>query len=320
MIITRTPLRISLLGGGTDLPSFYNFHTGAVVSFAINKFVYVSVNRKFDNSYRVSYSRTENVKTVDEIQHSLVRESIKMFNIKHGLEITSVADIPGNGTGLGSSSSFTVGLIKALSTPILPSQLAERAFRVESEKCGHPVGKQDQYAASYGGMNYFTFNKSGVEVYPLKMSELFKTIFKMHCLLLWTGMNRNANEILDVQNRNFKTRGNIEIGKQLARLTMDFHSEFRGGMYMERLGEYLQESWKLKKFLAKGITNLTIDKIYENGMRAGAFGGKLLGAGGGGFFLFIAPPDRHKAIIESVGGLRQLDFEFEEMGSQVIYE
>lgn len=309
-----------MLGGGTDMPSFYNFHTGAVVSFTINKYVYVSVNRKFDNSYRVSYSKTENTKTVDEIQHSLVRESIKMFNIKHGLEITSVADIPGNGTGLGSSSSFTVGLINALGTKINPTQLAERAFRVENEKCGHPVGKQDQYAASYGGFNYINFNKKGADVYPLNLNKIFKEVFKTHCLLLWTGLNRNANEILSVQNRNYLTRGNMEIGKQLARLTMDFYSEVRGGIPIERIGEYLQESWKLKKFLAKGITNLTIDKIYENGMNAGAYGGKLLGAGGGGFFLFIASPDRHKSIIESVGGLRQLDFEFEEMGSQVIYE
>jgi len=274
MITTRTPLRISLIGGGTDIPSFYKKAPGAVVSFAINKYVYVSVNKKFDGKFRVSYSQTENVDSIDDIQHELVREALRLFSIKTGLEITSISDIPGNGTGLGSSSSFTVGLLNALGKNNAPSVLAERAFTVEAEKCFHPVGKQDQYAAACGGVNYMMFGRNYVKISPIKLTQKWTEEFESHALLLWTGITRDANEILAVQNKNFLNGGNIEIGKQMARLANDFYAELLGDITIPRIGEYLQQAWQIKKFFASGVSNSKIDALYEKAMWNGALGGR----------------------------------------------
>lgn len=319
MITTKTPLRISLCGGGTDLKSFYSKHTGAVVSFSINRYVYVSVNKKFDGRLRVSYSKTENVDSVDDLQHELVRESLRLFNIKSGLEITSISDIPGGGTGLGSSSAFTVGLIKALSDHISLGSLAERAFTVEADKCNHPVGKQDHYSAAFGGLNHFLFSRRKVEWNPISPSLKLIKDLESHSLLLWTGITRDANEILKTQNKTFLDGGNIEIGKQLSGLADDLYVEMLDGIEMERIGEYLQKAWQLKKFLAQGITNSKVDAWYEQGMWKGAYGGKLLGAGGGGFLYFLAHPKQHDTIIKETG-LRKIEFKLDYEGSQVIYE
>lgn len=320
MLITRTPLRISLVGGGSDVKSFYTKHTGAVVSFCINHYVYVSVNKKFDGKLRVSYSKTENVDSVDDLQHELVRESMRLFNLKSGLEITSVSDIPGNGTGLGSSSSFTVGLLKALGeSTVNTGILAERAYTVEAEKCFKAVGKQDHYAAAFGGLNYFVFGKNKVEWEPI--SQTLKLIHELesHSLLLWTGIARDGNEILKKQNKTFLDGGNIQIGRQLAGMATDLNCEMRDGISMPRLGEFLQEGWRLKKFLAQGISNKKVDDWYEAGMWKGAYGGKLLGAGGGGFMYFLAPPHLHDLIVEETG-LRKIEFKLEHEGAKVIYE
>lgn len=319
MLTTRTPLRISLVGGGTDMPSFYKKHTGAVISFTINKYVYVSINKKFDGKLRVSYSKTENVDSVDDLQHELVRESLKLFNIKSGLEITSISDIPGSGTGLGSSSAFTVGLLKALGTTNGTVTLAERAFTVEADKCSHPVGKQDHYSAAFGGLNYFVFGKNKVEHNPIMPSIKMVQELQSHSLLLWTGITRDANEILKNQNKTFLDGGNIEIGKQLSRLADDLYVEMSDGIEMERIGEYLQKAWQLKKFLAQSITNSKVDAWYEKAIWKGAYGGKLLGAGGGGFMYFLAHPKLHDSIVEETG-LRKVEFKLDYEGSQVIYE
>lgn len=319
MLITRTPLRISLIGGGTDMPSFYKKNAGAVVSFTIDKFIYISVNQKFDGKYRVSYSKTENVNSIDEIQHNLVRESLRLFNIKTGLEIVSVADIPGSGTGLGSSSAFTVGLLKALGKDIQPSILAERAFTVEAEKCYSPIGKQDAYASAHGGLNYMAFQKNSVKVIKINPSKDWIREFEDNSLLLWTGVSRDANDILRAQNKTFLDGGNVEIGKMLAQLANDLYVGLLSGISIPEIGLLMEEAWKIKKFLAHGVSNFQIDVWCEIAMRNGAYGGKILGAGGGGFLYFLAPPDSHKRIVEKTG-LRKIPFKMEHEGSKVIYD
>lgn len=318
MLITRTPLRISLAGGGSDLPSYYRTKPGAVISFAIDKYVYVMVNRLFGGGIRVSYSKMENVSSVDEIKHELVRETLRLHNIKNGLEIVSIADVPGSGTGLGSSSAFTVGLLKALGKDVHPSVLAERAYTVESEKCFHPVGKQDQYASSHGGMNFITFGKNSVKVTPLYPSSKWRRNFEKHALLLWTGMVRDANEILKQQSASFSNGSSIEVGLHLSKHAHEMYQEILEGTDILRVGELLDKTWKTKKLMAPGISNPKIDEWYETALELGASGGKLLGAGGGGFLLFIAPPDRHQYICNATG-LQKVEFKFEMEGSKVIH-
>jgi len=320
MIITRTPLRISLIGGGTDVPEYYAKKAGAVVSLTINKYVYVTVNKRFEPMFRVSYSKTEHAARIENIEHDLVRESLLMSRVEHGLEITSVADIPGNGTGLGSSSAFTVGLLKALDPQVEPGTLAERAFMVESGKCRNPVGKQDQYAAAYGGLNFITFGKRLVRVTPIAASNQWTRDFEEHALLLWTGVSRDANDILKSQSKSFETGDAMGYGQKLAQLAHTLYAEICGYQMnqMDVLGELLNEAWELKKKLAGGISNDTIDRHYKTAISQGAYGGKLLGAGGGGFLLFLAQPERHEAIARATG-LRRVDFRVEKEGSNVIY-
>lgn len=320
MIITRTPLRISLIGGGTDLPAFYKKHLGAVVSMTIDKYVYVSVNRRFDGGYRVSYSRTENVTSVADIEHDLVRESLRMTAIQPGMEITSIADIPGNGTGLGSSSAFTVGLLHALLKDEEPGVLAERAFVVESEKCGHAVGKQDQYAAAYGGMNYMTFGKNGVGVRRLEISKAWKDDFENHALLLWTGSSRNSDLILKEQAAEMqKGSAALELSIILAKQANEFYEEFLSGVTVKRMAELIHAGWMTKRAIIPTITNAEIDDAYERALQAGAWGGKLLGAGGGGFLFVLAPKYIHARILETTG-LRNMKIRIETEGSKVIYD
>lgn len=319
MIITRTPLRISLIGGGTDLPSFYKKAPGAVLSFAIDKYVYVILNKKFDGSYRIAYSRTEIVDSIEKIEHNLVRETLKLFsNIKHGLEITTVADIPGTGSGLGSSSAMTVGLLRALQPEEPPTILAERAFCVEAEACGAPVGKQDQYASAIGGMNFMIFGKNNVSVKPIVLPSRLMHDFENSSLLLWTGITRDANPILKDQRRRYDSGEAMTSGRKLAKLAHDFLEELAGAGRIKIMGEIMHQSWILKREMAEGISNPDIDNIYNAAMQAGAYGGKILGAGGGGFFFFLAPQYMHKKIIEATG-LQKVDFKLEERGSEVVY-
>lgn len=316
MIITRTPLRISLAGGGSDMPEFYKDHIGTVVSFAINKYVYVSVNKKFDGRVRVSYSKTEDALYAADLDHDLARETLKAFNIKNGYEITSVSDIPGQGSGLGSSSSFTVGLIKALSAEILsPSALAERAFYVERNMCGHPVGKQDQYAAAFGGFHYFRF--SGKEVFASRISKTWNPLsIEENLLLLWTGKTRSANEIL--KNQSVKTLENPGLARSMADLAERLHLSTALPFSPGYIGEILNHAWQIKRKMAVGVTTFEVDDLYKKAMKAGAYGGKLCGAGGGGFMLFVAPPHLHERISRATG-LHPVPFKISQTGSEVIY-
>lgn len=326
MIISRAPLRISLLGGGSDVPAYYSRHGGACLSFAIQKYVYVSVNEKFDGATRVSYSKTENVQNPCDLEHDLVRESLALYN-ERGLEITSVSDIPGSGTGLGSSSSFTVALLASLSgrirhgTPYPPSMLSEMAFTVEANMCGHPTGKQDQYAAAYGGFHLYKFLQDGkVSVQPIPiLPDDGKDYLERHLMLFWTGISRSANEILKSQEARLKyqEKSAMDAVQRSAYMACKMFERFQDGKY-HHLGAALHEAWELKKQYTSGITSTEIDCLYNTAIRAGAVGGKLCGAGGGGFFLFFVPESKQERVKQELK-LRHVPFKIEMDGVKVVY-
>jgi D-glycero-alpha-D-manno-heptose-7-phosphate kinase len=324
MIISRTPLRISLAGGGTDVASFYSKYGGAIVSLTIDKFVYVAVNDKFDGRIRASYSITENVDAVGELKHDIIRETLNLFEMD-GLEVVSISDIPGSGSGLGSSSSLTVGLINALARKKYcknyPAQyMAEQAYFIERTQCNHPgVGKQDQLAAAYGGLHYYDINHDGcVSVEPIYMTDYNREWMESHMLLLYTGMARSADGILERQEDGLRdNKKSIRAARKLYTLAYDLASEMQEGKF-ENVGVYLAEGWHEKKKLVNGISDPQLDNLYTKAFLAGADGGKLLGAGGGGFFLFWASPERHAHIVEATG-LRHVKFKMHDKGSEIIY-
>ena len=322
MIITRTPLRISLCGGGTDTPEFYEKSPGAVVSFAISKFVYVSVNEKFDGKYRVSYSVTENVDEIGDIQHDLVREILETFRVKNGLEITSVADIPGSGSGLGSSSSFTVGLVNALGHHLHKHNpkgggLAEFAYEIEALN-NMGIGKQDHYAAACGGLNLFRFNKKSVTIKPVDADDNQLREFEKHLLLLWTGITRPSGVPLKAQKETFAQDSGMRIGIEMAALANELYRQMECANF-HMVGDYLHENWMLKKSISNAVSSPQIENWYEAARENGADGGKLCGAGGGGFLLFYCDPDARDRIAKATG-LRRIDFRIETKGSDVLYE
>ena len=323
MIITQTPLRISFAGGGSDLPAYYKRFGGAVLSTAINKFIYVNVNQKFDNGIRVAYSRTEEVESIDKIAHPIVRSCLTKLAIAGGLEITSIADIPSRGTGLGSSSSFTVGLLLALhayeSRYVSAGDLAEESCHVEIELCGEPIGKQDQYAAAFGGLNLYRFEPDdSVIVEPILCSGAELAYLQSCLLVFYTGVTRLASSILAEQSKQSESNRETQaLLKRMTELAFDLQRELNQG-HIDALGESLDEGWRLKRQVHAGVSSGTIDDWYEAAKRAGARGGKLLGAGGGGFLMFFAPPERHEAIEAALAGLRRVDFELERSGSRVL--
>ena len=322
MIITRTPLRISLCGGGTDIPEFYEKSPGAVISFAISKVIYVMVNGKFDGRIRLSYSNTENVDKVEEVKHSLFQRALEAFRVKGGLEIASIADIPGEGSGLGSSSSFMVGLANALghhfhnNTP-RRGGLAEFAYDIES-KSNPEIGKQDHYAAACGGLNLFRFNKKSVTIKPVDASDCQLFNFEEHLLLLWTGITRPSGVPLKAQKEKFSQDSGMKIGIEMAALANELYRQMEVDNF-HMVGDYLHENWLLKKSISKSVSSDQIDAWYDTARENGASGGKLCGAGGGGFMLFYCDPDARDRIARATG-LRRIDFKIETRGSDVIYE
>jgi len=321
MIITQTPFRLSFAGGGTDLEAFYKHDFGAIFSVTLNHHIYVTVHRRFEDNFRVSYSKTEFSNTVSEIPHELVRESMLSAGINQPLEVTTIADVPA-GTGLGSSSTLTVGLLnafRAVSGSISScANLAELACAIEIDTLGNPIGKQDQYAAAFGGMNYMRFNSDGtvrVDRIPCER-DVIKHI-ESHSLMIYTDQQRSASKILEKQ-----TQGTVD---KLAVLTemRDMAGEMKNivssGANMQDFGRLLDEGWRLKRSLGFGITNGLIDDWYEAAKKAGAIGGKLLGAGGGGFLYFIAPPERHERIIAALGNPKTLPVSFDSQGSRVVF-
>jgi D-glycero-alpha-D-manno-heptose-7-phosphate kinase len=323
MIITRTPFRISFVGGGSDIKEFYQHSTGAVLSTTINKYMYIASHYFFDeDKIRVKYSRTETVNDVNNLKHPLVREALKKFKITGALEISSSADVPA-GTGLGSSSSFTVGLLHNLYTVfgkfVTKAQLASEACAIEINKLVEPIGKQDQYASSFGGLNIIQFHPSG-EVYvdPLHLEEkIYKTLQK-NLLLFYTGGEREASSILTGQKRNLKSKDNLENLKKMVDLVWELRDTLYQGD-LNHFGAILHKNWLLKKQLMSKITTPQIDELYYRALENGAVGGKLLGAGGSGFILFYCEEKNHERLRAAMAPLRELRFKFENEGTKLIY-
>lgn len=322
MILVKTPFRISLVGGGTDLPLFYERNGfGAVVSAAIDKYMYVMIHPYFHDKLRVKYSQTEDVDDVSQLKHPIVRECLQLMNIASGLEIASIADIPA-GLGLGSSSSFTVSLLHAIYAHqgryVTKNRLAEEACQIEIGRLGEPIGKQDQYAASFGGLNYIRFDRDGeVTVDRLMLREDISTELTRRLLIFYVGMPRAARDILADQRDGISNDKNFSSAQRLAELAGAMRDAITSGN-LARVGEILHEGWELKKSLSSRITTDEVDAIYEKGRRAGAVGGKLLGAGAGGFMLFYCEPERQD-VVRTTLGLRELKCRFDRDGSKVIY-
>jgi D-glycero-alpha-D-manno-heptose-7-phosphate kinase len=321
MIITQTPFRLSFAGGGTDLKAFYERDYGAVLSVALNHHIYVTVHRRFEDNFRVSYSRTEFSDRVQDIPHELVREAMLSAGINQPLEVTTIADVPA-GTGLGSSSTLTVGLLnafRAVEGKVTSSQtLAELACNIEIDILGNPIGKQDQFAAAFGGLNYIRFNGDGtvrVDRIPCK-PDVIKSL-EAHSLMVYTDQQRSASQILRKQ-----TEGTVDkfsVLKEMRDMATEMKNVVCGSADMHEFGGLLDEGWRLKRSLGFGITNNQIDDWYRAAKKAGAIGGKLLGAGGGGFLYFIAPPDRHKGIVAALGNPKTLAVSFDPHGSRVVF-
>jgi len=324
MIISRTPTRISFAGGGSDMAAYYRRHGGAVISTAIKKYIYIAVNRKFDNRLRLSYSKTEEVGHVSEIEHRLFRATLEHVDVTGGVEITSIADIPSQGTGLGSSSAFAVGLLNALYAYngrfVTSEVLARDSCHIEIEKLKDPIGKQDQYAAAFGGFNFIRFNPDDtVDVEPL--SHRWAAIEKIESsiLVFYTGLTRSAGPILSEQQSNLdRSKETREVLRQMVRLAYQMRNDLMDDS-VASFGELLHEAWMLKRQLASGISSGAIDDLYERARQAGAVGGKLLGAGGGGFLLISAPVERHADIMKALGHLRRVPMHFERQGSLIVF-
>lgn len=328
MIISRTPFRVSFLGGGTDLPSFWQEEEGAVLSTAIDKYMHITVNDRFDESFRLSYSKTEICKSVDEIEHKIIRTVLKTYEARarektggRGLEILSMADIP-SGTGLGSSSSFTVSLLHALKGHLglfqSAEDLAREASRIEIEDLREPIGKQDQYAAAYGGLRYIRFLPSGeVSAEPVICSHDTKQALEAHMLVLYTGVTRSASGVLAEQKSN--TDKKRETLRTMRDLAFRMKQSLEAGDSIRRSGELLHEGWNLKKTLASGISAGQIDDWYDRAMAAGAYGGKILGAGGGGFLMVLCPPDKQARVCAELSELKPVKMKFDPFGSRIVF-
>lgn len=321
MIISQTPLRISFCGGGTDLAAYYQHHGGFVVSTAIDKFVYVIIKERFDDAIYLNYMRKEIVASVDQIQHGLIREAMRMTGVEKGVEITLLSDVPSSGSGLGSSSSFTVGLLNALhmyqGAQVTAATLAREACEIEIERLGSPIGKQDQYIAAYGGFRTFEFQRDGgvavgrVDVSPAMLRQL-----EGRLRLYFTGQTRQAAMILSEQRDN-----SADKAEQLTRiksLARHLAESFSRGHYHD-LGEVLRENWELKRQLADGISNDHIERMYASAMAAGADGAKICGAGGGGFLLVCFAPEVYGSVAAAMQDYREMPVRLERNGSRMIF-
>jgi D-glycero-alpha-D-manno-heptose-7-phosphate kinase len=321
MIVTQTPLRISFAGGGTDLAAYYEGHEGYVVSSAIDKYAYVVVKERFDDEIYLNYMRKEIRSDVASIEHGLIREAMRLTGVESGVEVTLLSDIPSEGSGLGSSSSFTVGLLNAFyayrGEQVTPERLASEACQIEIERLGKPIGKQDQYIAAYGGLRSFRFRRDGeVEVKPLRLpgGKLRELSARLH--LFFTGKTRQADAILSEQKGATGDRlGELDAIKRLA-IELEPALEARD---FDRLGQILHENWELKRRLASGISNPAIEEMYARARASGALGGKICGAGGGGFLLVYCAPDRQERLAKGMHDYRMLPFQLERDGSKVIF-
>ena len=320
MIITQTPLRIGLLGGGTDLPSYYLEHGGRVLNCAIDKYIYVIVKQRFDDEIYVNYSKKEIVSRVADIEHELVREAMLMTGVTGGVEITTLADIPSSGSGLGSSSAVTVGLLHALyaytGRQVSAEELAEGACRIEIERCGKPIGKQDQYIAALGGIRDLRFGPGeDVSHEELGLSASERVALQQQMMLFYTGITRRADNILAEQNANVSaTLPQLDLLRDLAGFAV---KRLRSGD-VDAIGPALRESWEAKRKLASGVSNSQVDGAVTRALEAGASGVKLTGAGGGGFLVVLCAMERQRAVRESLTDMRELPIRLERFGSRVV--
>ncbi|MDU5597938.1 MAG: GHMP kinase [Lachnospiraceae bacterium] len=321
MIITKTPFRVSFCGGGSDMANFYEKYGGCVLSTSINKYCYISIHPYFnENQTLLKYSENELIDSPDQIKHRIFRQVLTDMGV-HGVEISSTADIPG-GTGLGSSSTFTVGLLNTLNCYngkfVSKDKLAKLACEVEIEKLGNPIGKQDQYGAALGGLNFIKFNQDGsVSHEPILMEGKTYKELQKNLLMFYTGTTRSANTILAEQTKNITSEDKAKNLLKMCGLAKDMKVALENND-ISSFGKILDEGWQLKKELASGIANPAIDEAYEIAMKNGALGGKLLGAGGGGFLLFYCEEEKQDQLKKAIG-LRELDFSFERDGTSVIY-
>lgn len=320
MIITKTPFRVSFAGGGTDISDYYMTGYGAVVSVCINKYMYITVNKRFDDAIRVSYSATEIVNEIDELKHDLVKECLRMVGIKKGIEITSIADIP-SGTGLGSSSCFTVGLLNALftftGTQMSSEELAQLASEIEIDILKHPIGKQDQYACACGGINFFKFNANeSVDRERIVLDEWQLQEMNRKFLLFYTGIRRSADNILQEQKMEMNSK--LLILNEMKEQAVKIKDRLITDGFGEWIANELNYGWLRKKSLTENISNQKIDRLYEKALKAGAAGGKILGAGGGGFLLIYCNEGKQNAVKEAVG-LKEVGFMVSQYGSRVVY-
>jgi D-glycero-alpha-D-manno-heptose-7-phosphate kinase len=320
MIITQTPLRIGLLGGGTDLPGYYREHGGRVLNCALDKYIYVIVKQRFDDDIYVNYSRKEIVSRVEDLEHELVREAMLMTGVTKGVEITTLADIPSAGSGLGSSSAVTVGLLHALfayqGRQVSAEELAERACTIEIERCGKPIGKQDQYIAALGGIRDIRFGPGDdVVAEELGLPAAERRALQQQIMLFYTGVTRSADSILAEQNANVEaTRPQLDLLRDLAGFAVErLHSGDA-----DAIGPAVRESWEAKRKLASGVSNDQIDLAVTRALDAGATGVKLTGAGGGGFLLVICPMERQRAVRGSLRDMQELPVKLDRLGSRVV--
>lgn len=323
MIISKTPLRISFAGGGSDLAAYYRKNNGCVISTAIDRYIYITINKKFDDLIRVSYSKTEMVENVDKIEHNIIREALKLVGIKKGIEVVYMGDIPlgSAGVGLGSSSSLAVGVLNALyafkGQSASAEKLAREACKIEIDILKYPIGKQDQYIAAYGGLQYIRFDSDGgVFIDPVICQHQTKKGLNNNLLLFYTGMTRVSSSILAEQKRD--TDINRSYLDKIVELAKELQKDLVGND-LYRFGEVLHSGWLNKKKLASGITNGKIDEYYNKARKAGAVGGKILGAGGGGFLLLYCEKENQNNVRKALSGLKETPFRFEPQGSKIIY-
>jgi len=320
IVVTRTPLRVSFAGGGTDLPAFFSREPGMVVSTTIDKYIYVTVKRLepvYTERYRLNYSITETVQTIDEIENGVARECLRLLPVEGPLYIGTFADLPAS-SGLGSSSSFAVGLLKALhlvrGEKVSNGQLAEEASRVEIDMLDRPIGKQDQYAAAFGGLNCIEFRPdASVSIEPLHVPQEQLTEAFAHIRLYWTGVTRDSAQVLGEQCRNVDAR--MAVLRQMRNQAIKLRDRLKTGFDVPALGCHLNQNWEQKKSLASTITDRQIDDWYAAAMAAGALGGKICGAGGGGFMLLLVPPAREAAVQQALVGLQEVAVAYEPHGS-----
>ncbi len=321
MIVSKTPLRISLFGGGSDIPSFYEKQDGICLSTTIDQYVSIAVNTTSNQHVKLTYSQIEVERFANKLKHNRAKAVLEYFDVHDHIEIASFADIPTKGTGLGSSSTFTVGLINAIAhytgKTVSRYDLAELASEIEIVRCGEPIGKQDQYAAAYGGMNIMWFNKESTRVIPVPLSSADLIEFNDNLMCYNTGITRNASSVLDEQVKRLKTNSNLNETRQIVEIASRAVDLLLKKKF-DAVGQLLNDTWETKKKLSSGISNEVIDEMYDIGMKAGALGGKLLGAGGGGYMLFYVPKRNQNKVASAMSKYQRFNFKFTDSGSQIV--